>query len=179
MKKKVSISIVMGSDSDMPIAENTTAILEQLNVGYEVNILSAHRTPEETAKYAKGLKAKGIEAVIALAGGAFHLAGVIAAYTTIPVIAVPLSVPPLNGLDPFLATLQMPRGVPVAVMAVGKWGAVNAGIFASEILALKYPTLKESIKKMRKEAAEKVLEKNKKPCPLRPKRGRRVICKKK
>lgn len=162
MKEKVLVSIVMGSDSDMPIAENTTEILDKLNIGYEVNILSAHRTPEKTAEYAKGLKNRGIEAVIALAGGAFHLAGVVAAYTTLPVIAVPLSVQPFNGLDSFLATLQMPRGVPVAVMAVGKWGAVNAGIFAAEILALKYPPVKESLTKMRKDSAEKVLEKNRK-----------------
>ena len=162
MKEKVLISIVMGSDSDMPVAENTIKILDELNVGCEVNILSAHRTPEETAEYAKKLRERGIEAVIALAGGAFHLAGVIAAYTTLPVIAVPLSVPPFNGVDSFLATLQMPRGVPVAVMAVGKWGAVNAGIFAGEILALKHPSVKESLAKMRKESAKKVIEKNKK-----------------
>lgn len=162
MKEKVLVSIVMGSDSDLPIAKNTTEILDKLNVGYELNILSAHRTPEETAEYAKGLQKRGVETVIAMAGGAFHLAGVIAAYTTLPVIAVPLSVPPLNGLDSFLATLQMPRGVPVAVMAVGKWGAVNAGIFASEILGLKHPSIKESLVKMRKESAKKVVEKNNK-----------------
>jgi 5-(carboxyamino)imidazole ribonucleotide mutase len=156
------ISIVMGSDSDLPVAKNTTEVLDKLNVGYEVNILSAHRTPEETAKYAKGLQDKGIEVVIALAGGAFHLAGVIAAYTTIPVIAVPLAVAPFDGLDSFFSTLQMPKGIPVAVMAVGKWGAVNAGIFASEILALKNPSIKKSLIKMRKESAQTVVEKNKK-----------------
>jgi phosphoribosylaminoimidazole carboxylase PurE protein len=162
MKGKILVSIVMGSDSDLPIAKNTTEILDKLRIGYEVKILSAHRTPEQTAKYAKGLKGRGIEVVIALAGGAFHLAGVIAAYTTLPVIAVPLSAPPFNGLDSFLATLQMPRGVPVAVMAVGKWGAVNAGIFASEILALRHSSINKSLSKMRKESAKKVLEKNKK-----------------
>ncbi len=162
MKEKILISIVMGSDSDLPVSKNTTEILDKIHLGYEVNILSAHRTPEETAKYAKGLQKRGIEVVIALAGGAFHLAGVIAAYTTIPVIAVPLAVPPLNGLDSFLSTLQMPRGIPVAVMAVGNWGATNAGIFASEILALKYPSIKVSLSKMRKESAQKVCEQNKK-----------------
>ena len=162
MKEKILISIVMGSDSDLPVSKNTTEILDKIHLGYEVNILSAHRTPEETAKYAKGLQKRGIEVVIALAGGAFHLAGVIAAYTTIPVIAVPLAVPPLNGLDSFLSTLQMPRGIPVAVMAVGNWGATNAGIFASEILALKYPSIKVSLSKMRNESSQKVCEQNKK-----------------
>jgi 5-(carboxyamino)imidazole ribonucleotide mutase len=162
MKEKILVSIVMGSDSDLPVSKHTTEVLDKLHVGYEVKILSAHRTPDATAKYAKGLQKQGIEVVIALAGGAFHLAGVIAAYTTLPVIAVPLEIAPFNGLDSFLATLQMPRGVPVAVMAVGKWGAVNAGIFASEILALKYPYIKESLLKMRKKSAKKVFEKNKK-----------------
>ena len=162
MKEKALVSIVMGSDSDLPVAKNTTEILNKMCIGYEVKILSAHRTPEQTAKYAKGLEKRGVEAVIALAGGAFHLAGVIAAYTTLPVIAVPLSVPPLNGLDSFISTLQMPRGVPVAVMAVGKWGAVNAGIFAGEILALRHQSIKKSLNKMRKESAQRVCEQNKK-----------------
>ena len=162
MKEKVLVSIVMGSDSDLPVAKNTTEVLDKMRVEYEVKILSAHRTPDATAKYAKELQKRGIEVVIALAGGAFHLAGVIAACTTIPVIAVPLAVPPFDGLDSFLSTLQMPRGIPVAVMAVGKWGATNAGIFASEILALRYPPIKESLSQMRKELAQKVSEQNKK-----------------
>ena len=162
MKEKVLVSIVMGSDSDLPVAKNTTEVLDKMRVEYEVKILSAHRTPDATAKYAKELQKRGIEVVIALAGGAFHLAGVIAAYTTLPVIAVPLAVPPFDGLDSFLSTLQMPRGIPVAVMAVGKWGATNAGIFASEILALRYPPIKESLIQMRKEFAQKVSEQNKK-----------------
>lgn len=152
----------MGSDSDLPIAKNTTEVLDKMQVGYEVNILSAHRTPNETAKYAKGLKKRGVEVVIALAGGAFHLAGVIAAYTTIPVIAVPLAVAPFDGLDSFFSTLQMPRGIPVAVMAIGKCGATNAGIFASEILALRYPSVRKSLIRMRKELTQKVFEQNKK-----------------
>lgn len=99
---------------------------------------------------------------IALAGGAFHLAGVIAAYTSIPVVAVPLAIPPFDGWDSLLSTLQMPQGIPVAVMAVGKWGARNAGIFVAEVLALKYPSIKKSIREMRERLSQGIEEKNRK-----------------
>lgn len=127
------VLIIMGSDSDLPIMQNAAKVLDELQVGYEVRISSAHRAPEKTAELAKNAKSRGFGAIIAGAGGAAHLAGVIAAETTLPVIAVPIKSGALQGLDALLAMVQMPAGIPVATVAVD--GARNAGILAAQILA--------------------------------------------
>lgn len=129
----LKVLIVMGSDSDLPVMKNAAAVLDELNVGYEVRISSAHRAPEKTADLAKNARARGFGAIIAGAGGAAHLAGVIAAETTLPVIAVPIKSGALVGLDALLAMVQMPAGIPVATVAID--GARNAGILAAQILA--------------------------------------------
>ena len=135
MKKKPLVCVVMGSDSDLPVMEKTTAILEEFGVGYEVRISSAHRAPEKTANLAKYAADRGIQVIIAGAGSAAHLAGVIAAETILPVIGVPIPSSPLQGVDSLYSIVQMPKGIPVATMAIGDAGAANAGILAVEILA--------------------------------------------
>ena len=139
MKKNDSqpqVSIVMGSDSDLPIMEEAAKILNEFGVSYELRIISAHRSPARTAEYASGLSRREVKLVIAGAGQAAHLAGVVAAHTTLPVIGVPIDSSSLNGMDALLSTVQMPGGIPVATMALGKSGAKNAGLFAVQILAL-------------------------------------------
>ncbi|MBI5183658.1 MAG: 5-(carboxyamino)imidazole ribonucleotide mutase [Nitrospinae bacterium] len=157
--KKGIVSIVMGSDSDLPVMQETANTLESLGIGYEFNISSAHRSPEKTRVYASGAKERGIKVIIAGAGGAAHLAGVIAAETILPVIAVPIDSTPLKGIDSFLSTLQMPSGVPVATMAIGKAGAKNAAILAAQILALNDPDISKRLSelklKMKKDVEEK------------------------
>ena len=133
---KPLVGIVMGSDSDFSIMEEASKVLEEVNVAHEVLITSAHRTPERTRKYVQGAKRKGLRIFIAGAGGAAHLAGMIAAESTLPVIGVPLNSTTLNGLDSLLSTAQMPGGIPVATVSIGKWGAKNAGLLAVQILAL-------------------------------------------
>ncbi len=132
----VQVGIVMGSDSDLPIMEEAAKILEQFGIRYEMTISSAHRAPKRTAEYAEKARSRGLKVLIAGAGGAAHLAGVLAAETPLPVIGVPIDSSPLQGLDALLATVQMPGGVPVATVAIGKAGARNAGILAAQILAL-------------------------------------------
>ncbi len=129
--------MVMGSDKDFEVMKEAVRILEEAGVEVETGVMSIHKSPEKTIEYAKSLEKRGVKVIIAGAGGAFHLAGVIAGLTTIPVIAVPLSLPPFEGWDSLLASLQMPSGVPVAVMSVGEWGSRNAALFALRILALK------------------------------------------
>ncbi len=136
MATKPLVGILMGSDSDLPVMREATAVLKACGVPYELRVLSAHRVPEATARYAKTAKARGIRVLIAGAGGAAHLAGVLAAHSTLPVIGVPLTGTVFQGTDAYLATLQMPPGVPVATVSIGKWGAKNAGILAVQILAL-------------------------------------------
>lgn len=135
-KQSPKVGIVVASPSDLPMMEEALRILDDMGIPYEVAVTSAHRTPKRTRQYIKGIERKGIRVIIAGAGGAAHLAGVLAAETTLPVIGVPLNSSPLSGLDALLSTVQMPGGVPVATMAVGKAGAKNAGVFAAEILAL-------------------------------------------
>ena len=135
MKKTPAVAIVMGSDSDMPVMAETAKALDEFGVEHEVLIVSAHRTPDRCRAFARGAVGRGIKVIVAGAGKAAHLAGVIAAHTTLPVIGVPLDAG-MNGLDALLSTAQMPGGVPVACMAVGKAGAKNAGLLAVEILAL-------------------------------------------
>jgi phosphoribosylaminoimidazole carboxylase PurE protein len=130
------VSILMGSENDLPVMDECTKVLEQLKIPFEIHVASAHRTPKRVAELASGGRERGIRVFVAGAGGAAHLAGVIAAHTSLPVIGVPIDSSPLLGLDALLATAMMPGGVPVATVAVGKGGARNAGILAAQILAL-------------------------------------------
>jgi phosphoribosylaminoimidazole carboxylase PurE protein len=133
---KPRVGIVMGSESDRPVMETAGKVLEGFGVPYEIVVRSAHRTPAETARYAQRAAARGIEVLIAGAGGAAHLAGAIAANSRLPVLGVPLGSSPLGGFDALLSTVQMPPGVPVGTLGVGPWGAQNAGHLAVRILAL-------------------------------------------
>ena len=155
MKK---IAIVMGSDSDLPVAEKAAQTLKELEVPFEVHVYSAHRTPDEAAEFAASAREKGFGAIIAFAGKAAHLAGALAARTCLPVIGVPVKSSTLDGIDALLATVQMPAGIPVATVAID--GAVNAALLSIQILALSEPELAEKLIKARQEAAEAVLEKN-------------------
>jgi len=137
------ISIVMGSKSDEKIMKKTADILEEFEVGYEVKILSAHRMPNKTSDFAKNAQSKGIEVIIAGAGKAAHLPGVIASYTTIPVIGVPIKTDDLKGIDSLLSIVQMPSGVPVACVAIN--GSKNAALLALQILSLKYKDIREKL----------------------------------
>lgn len=157
--KKPLIGIVMGSDSDLPIMQETANLLDDFNVPYDITISSAHRSPELTTTYAKNAAKKGLEVIIAGAGGAAHLAGVIASKTSLPVIGVPIDSSPLNGLDSLLSTVQMPSGVPVATMAIGKTGAKNAAILAIQILSLKYPELKKKLHRYKNRLAAETSQK--------------------
>src|SRR5437763_9174675 len=160
MSKPV-VSIVMGSDSDLEIMREAAKSLESFGIGYEIDVTSAHRSPERTAEFARGAADRGVRVIIAGAGGAAHLAGVIAAHTTLPVIGVPIpSV--LNGLDSLLATVQMPAGIPVATVAIGKAGATNAGILAAQILALSDAGLARKMAAHKDKLAQGVDEKSKK-----------------
>lgn len=150
----------MGSDSDLPIMTETARTLEKFGVAYEMEIASAHRSPARTAAYARAAAGRGIQAIVAGAGGAFHLAGVMAAETTLPVIAVPIGNSSLGGMDALLAAVQMPGGVPVGVMAIGKAGAVNAGIFCAQILATSDAALRERLAQYKQELAKGVAQKS-------------------
>jgi len=159
MAEKAVVGILMGSDSDLPVMQEAADMLKKFGVPCEMTVSSAHRTPARTAKYAKTAEKRGIKVIIAGAGSAAHLAGFIAAETTLPVIGVPIDAGPLKGLDALLSTVQMPGGVPVASMAIGKAGAKNAGIFAAEVLALSDPKLAARMKEYRKEMARQVEQK--------------------
>jgi phosphoribosylaminoimidazole carboxylase PurE protein len=138
---KPEVGIIMGSTSDLEIMEEAGSVLKSFGIEYDMNISSGHRSPERTINYARSARKKGIKVIIVGAGAAAHLAGTIAALTTVPVIGVPIHSSPLGGLDALLSTVQMPSGVPVATMAVGKAGAKNAAILATQILALSKPAL--------------------------------------
>lgn len=155
--KEVLVGVIMGSDSDLSVMEEALSVLESYEVGYEVRILSAHRSPEETARYASTAAERGVRVLIAGAGWAAHLAGVVAAHTVLPVIGVPIDSSPLNGMDALLATVQMPPGIPVATMAIGKGGARNAAIHAVQILALQQPGLAERLRENKRKMAEEVV----------------------
>jgi len=158
-KKNILVSVVMGSDSDLPIMTEATKMLEEFGIGYELILTSAHRTPQRTTKFAVSAAGRGIKVIIVGAGAAAHLAGVIASQTSLPVIGVPINATSLNGLDALLSTVQMPGGIPVATMAIGKAGAKNAALFAARILALDDKELSAKlssyIKKMAKEVEKK------------------------
>lgn len=162
MALKPLVGILMGSDSDLPVMEEAARALKEFGIPFEMTISSAHRTPKRTANYAARAEGRGIKVIIAGAGSAAHLAGFLAAETTLPVIGVPIDSSSLNGLDSLLSTVQMPGGVPVAAMAVGKAGAKNAGIFAAEVLSISDPRLKAALKAYRKRLAKQVEEKARK-----------------
>ncbi|MCM3315615.1 5-(carboxyamino)imidazole ribonucleotide mutase [Rummeliibacillus stabekisii] len=151
------VGVIMGSTSDWETMKHTCAILEELEIDFEKRVVSAHRTPELLFHYAEGAKERGIKVIIAGAGGAAHLPGMTAAKTTVPVVGVPVQTKALNGLDSLLSIVQMPGGVPVATVAIGKAGATNAGLLAAQILATSDEMLAEKLERMRNETREKVL----------------------
>jgi|SRR6185436_13648495 5-(carboxyamino)imidazole ribonucleotide mutase len=151
------VAVLMGSKSDWETMSETTRILDAFKVPCEVRVLSAHRTPQAVAEYISGAAPRGIEVVIAAAGGAAHLAGVCAAHTTLPVLGVPMDGGPLKGLDALLATVQMPAGIPVGTLAIGRAGAANAGLLAVAILAGKRPELHEALRRYRAERTQAIL----------------------
>jgi phosphoribosylaminoimidazole carboxylase PurE protein len=160
MSKSPIVGILMGSDSDWEVMSAAGARLAQFDVPYEAQVLSAHRVPAKTAAYATSARDRGIRVIIAGAGAAAHLAGVVAAHTTLPVIGVPLDATGLRGLDALLATVQMPAGVPVATVTIGKAGAANAAILAAQILALADPALVKRLEEFKAEMARQVEAKN-------------------
>jgi phosphoribosylaminoimidazole carboxylase PurE protein len=154
------VSIIMGSKSDLPIMVKAKEILDEFDVPCEMKIISAHRTPDQLFAYAESLPDRQIKVVICGAGAAAHVAGMMAAKTTIPVLGVPLSGTSLNGLDALLSTVQMPSGVPVATFAIGEAGVKNAALFACRILALEDPRIKEKLLQVQLREQQKVLEAN-------------------
>ncbi len=149
MSKQPLVGILMGSDNDYDIMAETGKALKELGIPFEMKVSSAHRTPERTAAYVRAARESGIKVLIAGAGAAAHLAGVVAAETTLPVIAVPIDATSLRGLDALLAMVQMPAGIPVATMAIGKAGARNAGIFAAQILSVENADVAKALKEQR------------------------------
>lgn len=154
------VGIVMGSDSDLSVMEAACRVLESFQVAFEVRILSAHRCPRKTSQYAREASARGLRVLIAGAGWAAHLAGVLAAETTLPVIGVPIASSPLHGVDALYATVQMPPGVPVATMAIGQGGARNAALLAIQILALQDVGLAEKFRLHKEEMIAQIAEKD-------------------
>lgn len=151
------VGILMGSQSDWETMRHAAETLEKLGVAHEVRVLSAHRTPDETLAYAASAESRGLEVIIAAAGGAAHLAGFVAAKTTLPVLGVPMESASLNGLDSLLSMVQMPAGIPVATLAIGKPGAINAALFAAAILANKHASVRQALKRFRDEQRQQVL----------------------
>ncbi len=152
------VGVIMGSRSDLPTMEKAVEMLKQFGVDYEVKIVSAHRTPELMFEYAKSAKERGIKVIIAGAGGAAHLPGMVSSLTPLPVIGVPVKSRALNGLDSLLSIVQMPGGIPVGTTAIGESGAKNAGILASEIIALMDEEVAAKVQKFREEQRDAVLE---------------------
>ena len=153
----MKVAIIMGSNSDWPVLEPAEKTLIEFGIEVEVQVASAHRTPDLVHEFAAGARARGVEVIIAAAGAAAHLGGVIAAYTTVPVIGIPINATPLGGMDALLSIVQMPAGIPVACMAIN--GAKNAGLFAVQILAAASPALQRKLKSYRKTMAEQVEKK--------------------
>src|SRR5436309_3604307 len=162
MSTRPLVSIVMGSDSDLEIMREAGKVLDEFGSGYEFDVTSAHRSLDRTDDYARNAADRGIRVIIAGAGGAAHLAGVIAAHTTLPVIGVPISATSLNGMDSLLATVQMPAGIPVATVAIGKPGATNAGILAAQIIGVADSTIAQKLHAHKEKLAKGVEEKSKK-----------------
>jgi phosphoribosylamine--glycine ligase len=160
-KQNPKVGIVMGSDSDLGVMAETASVLEKLGIPFEMTIASAHRSPKRAAKFASSARRRGINVIIAGAGHAAHLAGAMAAHTSLPIIGVPIDSSCLLGFDSLLSTVQMPPGVPVATVSIGKPGAKNAGVLAAQILALSDPDLEKKLGDYKKEMASKVVQKAK------------------
>lgn len=154
---QAEVGIIMGSDSDLPVMRQAAEILSQLGVNYEMTIVSAHRTPERLITYATTAAARGLNVIIAGAGGAAHLPGMVAACTTLPVIGVPVNATTLQGLDALLSIVQMPRGIPVATVAIDN--AQNAGLLAAQILGVKHPQIRAAVDAFKQRQTQNVLEK--------------------
>jgi 5-(carboxyamino)imidazole ribonucleotide mutase len=153
------VAVIMGSKSDWPeVMSHASKTLDDLGIAHESLVMSAHRTPDKLLDYAAKAEERGVQVIIAGAGGAAHLGGVIAAKTQLPVLAVPIASTPLNGLDSLLAMVQMPGGIPVATLAIGRPGAVNAAILAAEILALKHDDIRERLRAYRARQSQNVLD---------------------
>ena len=161
-EKRPLVGIIMGSDTDLPVMKEAAQTLKKFDVPFEIDITSAHRSPARTSEYARTAVERGLKAIIVGAGGAAHLAGVVAAETTLPVIGVPMATTSLAGLDSLLATVQMPGGVPVACTAIGSAGAVNAAVLAVEIIATSDAAMAKKLIEYKKELARKVIEKSEK-----------------
>lgn len=159
-KSNARVAILLGSDSDWEVMSAAARCLDSFGIAYDAHVMSAHRTPARVAEYVSAARGRGIGVIVAGAGAAAHLAGVVAAHTTLPVIGVPLAATGLNGLDALLATVQMPAGVPVATVAIGKAGAENAGILAAQILATADPALARRLAKFKEDMASKVERKD-------------------
>ncbi len=158
--KEPFVAVLMGSDSDLPVMQSTMDVLDKFGIRKEIKITSAHRTPERTHEYVKDAEARGCKVFIAAAGLAAHLAGTVAGLTTIPVIGVPMEAGPLKGMDALLSTVQMPGGIPVACVAIGKTGAKNAGYLAAQVLAVSNPELAKLIQAERADNARMIAEKD-------------------
>lgn len=158
MKKSPLVSIVIGSASDWDVMKSCAETLEKLGVSYEKNIASAHRTPEKAVAIVADARERGVKVIIAAAGGAAHLAGVLAAHTSLPIIGVPMKGWALDGLDSLLSTVQMPRGIPVLTVAIGKAGAVNAAIAALQMLSLSDKNFESTLENFRKKQTQEVLD---------------------
>ncbi len=159
---KPKVLIIMGSDSDLPVMKETGKLLKEFNIPYHMSVSSAHRTPDRTVKLIKDAAKNGVEVIIAGAGAAAHLAGVVASHTTLPVIGVPIDSSPLKGIDALYSTVQMPPGIPVATMAIGKAGAKNAAVLATQILGLKDSRIAKALKDYKKKITRDVEKKAKK-----------------
>lgn len=157
---KPKVAVVLGSESDLPVIQDMLQALKDFEVQHEVTVTSAHRSPERTYRYAATLEERGVQVIIACAGAAAHLAGVLAAHTILPVIGVPVDSSPLQGLDALLSTSMMPAGVPVATMGIGKAGATNAAVLAVQILARSDATLAQKLKDYKKQLAERIEERD-------------------
>ena len=158
MSDNISVSIFMGSKSDLPIVKAASETLNEFNIPHRMFILSAHRTPDLLFDYAENASERGIEVIIAGAGGAAHLPGMTAAKTHLPVIGVPVKTKSLEGKDSLLSIVQMPAGIPVATVAIGKAGSINAGLLAASILSIKYPNINKKILAYRKKQTQRVLK---------------------
>lgn len=152
------VAMLMGSKSDWDVMSHASKTLDQLGIPHDVRVMSAHRTPHAVVDFVSALPSRGVELVIAAAGGAAHLAGVVAAHTELPVLGVPMQSPSLQGLDSLLSTVQMPAGIPVATFAIGKPGAINAALFAASILAAKHPEVARAWLTFRSDQTKTVLE---------------------
>ncbi|MBA4549847.1 5-(carboxyamino)imidazole ribonucleotide mutase [Thermoactinomyces intermedius] len=155
---QAKVGVIMGSTSDWPTMKNACEVLDELGISYESKVVSAHRTPDEMFQYASEAENRGIQVIIAGAGGAAHLPGMVASKTVLPVIGVPIKTSSLNGLDSLLSIVQMPGGVPVATVAIGKAGAVNAGLLAAEMLGINDPEIRKLLQQRREQIRERVLK---------------------